>query len=88
MISSIEYCVVTLWVLRCHSMNIALSHDESRFRVVSTFNTDHMFRAAGLENMDVLELEMRVRLAELQKKYKEKQRELARLQPRRNSEKE
>jgi hypothetical protein len=40
-----------------------------------------MYRAAGLENMDVLELEMRVRLAELQKKYKEKQEALFHWRP-------
>lgn len=31
--------------------------------------------------MDAMEVEMRMRLAELQRRYKEKQRELAKLQP-------
>ena len=35
----------------------------------------------GPENMDALELDMRMRLAELQRRYKDKQRELSRLQP-------
>lgn len=34
----------------------------------------------GLESMDAIELEMRMRLAELQRRYKEKQKELNRLQ--------
>jgi len=41
---------------------------------------------AGPENMDAMELDMRMRLAELQLKYREKQRELARLQRRSSSE--
>jgi len=40
----------------------------------------------GPENMDAMELDMRMRLAELQVKYREKQRELARLQRRSSSE--
>ena len=40
----------------------------------------------GPENMDAMELDMRMRLAELQLKYREKQRELARLQRRSSSE--
>ena len=40
----------------------------------------------GPENMDAMELDMRMRLAELQAKYREKQRELARLQRRGSSE--
>jgi len=40
----------------------------------------------GPENMDAMELDMRMRLAELQAKYREKQRELARLQRRSSSE--
>ena len=36
--------------------------------------------------MDAMELEMRMRLAELQRRYKEKQRELARLTPKRDRE--
>ena len=39
-----------------------------------------------LDGMDAMELEMRMRLAELQRRYKEKQRELARLTPRRDRE--
>ncbi len=39
-----------------------------------------------LDGMDAMELEMRTRLAELQRRYKEKQRELARLTPRRDKE--
>lgn len=41
---------------------------------------------SGPENMDAMELDMRMRLAELQLKYREKQRELARLQRRSSSE--
>ncbi|KAJ7305918.1 hypothetical protein JRQ81_010284 [Phrynocephalus forsythii] len=41
---------------------------------------------SAIENMDALELDYRMRLAELQRKYKEKQRELVRLQRRRDSE--
>jgi len=40
----------------------------------------------GPENMDAMELDMRMRLAELQARYREKQRELARLQRRTSSE--
>ncbi len=39
-----------------------------------------------LDGMDAMELEMRTRLAELQRRYREKQRELARLTPRRDKE--
>ncbi|XP_019646059.1 PREDICTED: trinucleotide repeat-containing gene 18 protein-like [Branchiostoma belcheri] len=38
---------------------------------------------SGPEGMDLVELEMRMKLAELQRRYKEKQRELARLQRKR-----
>lgn len=39
--------------------------------------------SCSVDNMDPMEIEMRLRMAELQRKYKEKQRELAKLQPRR-----
>ncbi|XP_067672870.1 trinucleotide repeat-containing gene 18 protein-like isoform X1 [Haliotis asinina] len=39
------------------------------------------FLDTGLDSMDAMEVEMRMRLAELQRRYKEKQRELAKLQP-------
>ena len=35
------------------------------------------------EQVDASQIEMRMRLADLQRKYKEKQRQLAKLQPRR-----
>lgn len=41
---------------------------------------------AAIERLDTQEVEMRVRLAELQRRYKEKQRELARLQRRHDHE--
>ena len=41
---------------------------------------------AGLANMDAIELDMRIRLAELQRQYREKQRELAKLQPKKDKE--
>ena len=42
--------------------------------------------SAGLANMDAIELDMRIRLAELQRQYREKQRELAKLQPKKDKE--
>ena len=36
--------------------------------------------------MDAIELDMRIRLAELQRQYREKQRELAKLQPKKDKE--
>nr|XP_031532601.1 LOW QUALITY PROTEIN: trinucleotide repeat-containing gene 18 protein [Vicugna pacos] len=41
---------------------------------------------SSLENMDAMELDFRMRLAEVQRQYKEKQRELVKLQRRRDSE--
>lgn len=41
---------------------------------------------AAIENLDTQEVEMRMRLAELQRRYKEKQRELAKLQRRHDHE--
>ncbi|KAF6281485.1 trinucleotide repeat containing 18 [Rhinolophus ferrumequinum] len=41
---------------------------------------------SSLENMDAMELDFRMRLAEVQRQYKEKQRELVKLQRRRESE--
>lgn len=41
---------------------------------------------AAIENLDTQEVEMRMRLAELQRCYKEKQRELAKLQRRHDHE--
>lgn len=41
---------------------------------------------AAIDQLDTQEVEMRVRLAELQRRYKEKQRELARLQRRHDHE--
>lgn len=41
---------------------------------------------SSLENMDAMELDFRMRLAEVQRQYKEKQRELLKLQRRRESE--
>ncbi|NWS29833.1 TNC18 protein, partial [Polioptila caerulea] len=41
---------------------------------------------SAIENMDAMELDYRMRLAELQRRYKEKQRELVKLQRRRDSE--
>lgn len=41
---------------------------------------------AAIDQLDTQEVEMRVQLAELQRRYKEKQRELARLQRRRDHE--
>ncbi|XP_074176491.1 BAH and coiled-coil domain-containing protein 1 isoform X2 [Rhinolophus sinicus] len=43
---------------------------------------------AAIDQLDTQEVEMRVRLAELQRRYKEKQRELARLQRRHDHERE
>uniref|UniRef100_A0A7N5K916 BAH domain and coiled-coil containing 1 n=1 Tax=Ailuropoda melanoleuca TaxID=9646 RepID=A0A7N5K916_AILME len=43
---------------------------------------------AAIDRLDTQEVEMRVRLAELQRRYKEKQRELARLQRRHDHERE
>uniref|UniRef100_A0A8C6VFY9 BAH domain and coiled-coil containing 1 n=1 Tax=Naja naja TaxID=35670 RepID=A0A8C6VFY9_NAJNA len=43
---------------------------------------------AAIENLDTQEVEMRMRLAELQRRYKEKQRELAKLQRRHDHERE
>lgn len=40
---------------------------------------------SSLEAMDALELDFRMRLAEVQRQYKEKQRELVKLQRRRDS---
>jgi hypothetical protein len=40
-----------------------------------------LFTENDAENMDTVELDMRMKLAELQRKYKEKQKELAKLQP-------
>lgn len=40
---------------------------------------------SSLEDMDALELDFRMRLAEVQRRYKEKQRELVKLQRRRDS---
>lgn len=40
---------------------------------------------SSLEDMDALELDFRMRLAEVQRQYKEKQRELVKLQRRRDS---
>lgn len=41
---------------------------------------------SSLEDMDALELDFRMRLAEVQRQYKEKQRELVKLQRRRDCE--
>lgn len=41
---------------------------------------------SAIENMDAMELDYRMRLAELQRRYKEKQRELVRLQRRHDHE--
>lgn len=41
---------------------------------------------SSLEHMDAMELDFRMRLAEVQRRYKEKQRELGKLQRRRESE--
>lgn len=41
---------------------------------------------SSLESMDAMELDFRMRLAEVQRRYKEKQRELVKLQRRRDSE--
>lgn len=41
---------------------------------------------SSLEHMDALELDFRMRLAEVQRQYKEKQRELGKLQRRREAE--
>lgn len=41
---------------------------------------------AAIDRLDTQEVEMRVQLAELQRRYKEKQRELARLQRRHDPE--
>ena len=41
---------------------------------------------SSLESMDAMELDVRMRLAEVQRRYKEKQRELVKLQRRRDSE--
>lgn len=43
-----------------------------------------MFSKSSLEGMDTMEVDYRVRLAELQRCYKDKQRELLRLQRRRD----
>ncbi|KAH0629352.1 hypothetical protein JD844_011370 [Phrynosoma platyrhinos] len=43
---------------------------------------------AAIENLDTQEVEMRMRLAELQRRYKEKQRELAKLQRRHDHERD
>lgn len=40
---------------------------------------------SSLEDMDALELDFRMRLAEVQRRYKEKQRELVKLQRRRDT---
>lgn len=45
-----------------------------------------MFSKSSLEGMDAAEVDYRVRLAELQQRYKEKQRELVKLQRRRDKE--
>lgn len=41
---------------------------------------------SSLDHMDAMELDFRMRLAEVQRQYKEKQRELGKLQRRRESE--
>ena len=41
---------------------------------------------SSLESMDAMELDFRMRLAEVQRQYKEKQRELVKLQRRRDAE--
>ncbi|KAL5019358.1 hypothetical protein ScPMuIL_005080, partial [Solemya velum] len=46
------------------------------------------FLQLGSDAMDAMELDMRLRLAELQRRYKEKQRELARLHPRKDKDKD
>ena len=49
-------------------------------------NVKLLLSVLGAEGMDAMELEMRLRLAELQRKYKEKQKELAKLQPKKDRE--
>ncbi|KAJ8319255.1 hypothetical protein KUTeg_004346 [Tegillarca granosa] len=46
------------------------------------------FLEIGEEEINAIELDMRIRLAELQRQYKEKQREFARLTPKRDKEKD
>lgn len=54
---------------------------------VLTASAPQMFAMkSSLENMDAVELDFRMRLAEVQRRYKEKQRELLKLQRRRESE--
>lgn len=43
-----------------------------------------LYSKLSLDVLDTMEVELRVRLAELQKTYKEKQRELSKLQRRRD----
>lgn len=45
-----------------------------------------MFSKSSLEGMDTVEVDYRVRLAELQQRYKDKQRDLVKLQRRRDKE--
>ena len=45
-----------------------------------------MYLKSATENMEAMELDYRMRLAELQRRYKEKQRELVKLQRRKDSE--
>lgn len=58
----------------------------SLFVCLSSWYPLQMFAMkSSLEDMDALELDFRMRLAEVQRRYKEKQRELVKLQRRRDS---
>lgn len=71
-----------------HSSGIQVSHRHGvgHQETASSFVSLQMFAMkSSLEDMDALELDFRMRLAEVQRRYKEKQRELVKLQRRRDS---
>lgn len=57
----------------------------SLFVCLSWYPLQMFAMKSSLEDMDALELDFRMRLAEVQRRYKEKQRELVKLQRRRDS---
>jgi hypothetical protein len=51
---------------------------------MQTRHTGLCLISVGLADMDAMEMDMRLRLAELKRQYREKQRELAKLQPKKH----
>lgn len=66
--------------------SISRQHPPHLSPCLSSWHPLQMFAMkSSLEDMDALELDFRMRLAEVQRRYKEKQRELVKLQRRRDS---